>query len=318
MGRRSFGDDGVKTDSLNIRLQSTLSPTILNEARFQYGRDFEFQVSQTPLAGEPITANTSFGLLAPNVDLGSNGLAFGTPTFLERPSYPDERRIQFADTITYSVGRHTFKFGGDINRVKDDTQNLRFEAGSFAYNNNLTDFIIDYNNFLSPLPAATPCASQPSATLAPSRFAGRCYNGNFSVGVGTRGIKFNTYDYNLFLQDDFRVTPRLTVNLGLRYEYEKLPKPSLINNTLYKDVLIPNTTFTFAQATSQLPKDKNNFGPRIGFAYDVFGDGKTSVRGGYGIYYGRIINSTIYNALINTGQSGRAGASQYSFYNYRQ
>jgi hypothetical protein len=301
LGRRSFGDDGVKVDSLNVRLQSTVSSNILNEARFQYGRDFEFQASQTPLPGEPLTASTSFGPRVPNVDLGSNGLAFGTPTFLERPSYPDERRIQFADTITYTRGRHTFKFGGDINRVTDDTQNLRFEAGAFSYNNNLNDFIIDYINFLTPLPTNTPCASQPSATAPVSRFAGRCYNGNFSVGVGARGLKFNTYDYNFFVQDDFRVTPRLTINLGLRYEYQKMPETTLVNNTLYKDVLIPNTSFTFAQATSQLPDDRNNFGPRIGFAYDVFGDGKTSVRGGVGIYYGRIINSTIYNALINTG-----------------
>lgn len=307
LGRSSFGNDGVKTDSLNIRLQSTLSANILNEARFQYGRDFEFQSSQNPLPGEPVTANTSFGLRAPSVNLGGNGLTFGTPTFLERPSYPDERRIQFADSVTYSRGRHTFKFGFDINRVTDDTQNLRFEAGSYAYNNNLNDFIIDYTNSLTRLPTTTPCASQPVQPSAQNtnppvvRFAGRCYNGNFSVGVGTRGIKFNTYDYNFFAQDDFRITPRLTVNLGLRYEYQKMPEVTLANNTLYKDTLIPNTRLTFAQATSQLPSDKNNFGPRIGFAYDILGDGKTSVRGGYGIYYGRIINSTIYNALINTG-----------------
>ena len=297
LGRRSFGDDFVKVDFLNLRLQSTINSNLLNEARFQYGRDFEYQVSQSPLPGEPLTATTTQGARSPNVTL-TNGLSFGTPTFLERAKYPDERRIQFADTVTYVAGRHTFKFGADINRVTDDTQNLRFQAGSFGYQT-INDFILDYTNYLSPLPATTQCIGSTARTV------GRCYfgnNGNFSIGVGNPGLKFATYDYNFFAQDNFRVTPRLTVNLGLRYEYEKLPKAVFPNtNTAYSNTLIPNVGRTFADATSYIPSDKNNFGPRIGFAYDLFGDGKTSIRGGYGIYYGRIINSTVYNALLNTG-----------------
>jgi hypothetical protein len=74
-----------------------------------------------------------------------------------------------------------------------------------------------------------------------------------------------------------------------------LPNPSTAT--------IPNTGVTFNQATSELPSDKNNFGPRFGFAVGVTEDGKTSLRGGYGLYYGRTINSTIYNALINTGNA---------------
>ena len=94
---------------------------------------------------------------------------------------------------------------------------------------------------------------------------------------------------------------QLTLNLGLRYEYQLLPDAQNPNPS---DTLIPNTGLTLRQATSRLPDDKNNFGPRVGFAAALTGDGKTSLRGGYGVYYGRIINSTISNALVNTGAAG--------------
>jgi hypothetical protein len=298
--RSSFGNDYVKVDSLNVRLQSNVTGNILNEARFQYGRDFEYEFSTSPLSGEPRTSATAVGgVRSPDVFI-SNGIEFGTPTFLERPKYPDERRYQFGDSMTWIKGRHTFKFGTDINYVSDDTVNLRFEAGAYSYNN-LPDFIIDYSNYLSPNAAAT------ARCVNSARLPGRCYTSNFSQGIGALGLKLATTDWNFFVQDDFRVTPRLSVNLGLRYEYLQVPKSVLPNSNT---TVIPNDLRTIADATATMPNDNNNFGPRIGVAYDVFGDGRTSFRAGYGIYYGRIQSSTIYNALINTGNPG--GQAQVS------
>lgn len=285
-GRASFGDDGVKIDALNVRLASTFSATLLNEARFQWARDNEFQNSQPGLPGEPTTGT---GGRPPDVFL-TNGIEFGKPTFLERAAFPDEKRWQFADTITLTTGNHTLKWGGDINYVKDLQSNLFQEGGAYSYSN-INDFIVDYVNFTSS--GALRTASRICGTG--TRLAGRCYTSNYNQGFGAVAFTFPTTDLAYFFQDDWRVSPRLTLNLGLRWEYERMPTPFLAGP-------IPQS--------SKMPDDRNNFGPRIGFAYDLNGDGKTSLRGGYGIYYGRIINSTILAALINTGNPG--GQTQVS------
>lgn len=297
-GRDNFGDDFVDVDSVNARLQSSLSANWINEFRFQYGRDNEYQTSGEPAPGAPLTAFG--GTRTPNVFI-TNGLEFGVPTFLERAKFPFETRYQFADNVTYVRGRHTFKFGADINRVVDDISNLRFEAGAYSYNN-LADFVVDFVNWQSPVMATNArCATT-------NRFPGRCYTSNFQQGIGSAGTVLTSWDYNFFIQDDFRVSSRLTVNLGLRYEYIKLPSAQLPNTNptgvFAGSQIIPNDGRTITEATSTLPSDKNNFGPRVGMAYDITGDGKTSFRAGYGIYYGRIQNSTIYNAIVNTGNPG--------------
>jgi hypothetical protein len=294
LGRASFGDDFVKIDWGTARLTSTLTTRIINEFRVQSARDFEYEFSQKPLPGEPPTALNGS---APDVIL-TNGLEFGKPTFLERTKFPDERRQQYTDTMTVSVGANTLKFGVDFNHVNEDLANLRNESGSFFYGN-INDFIIDYQNFKFGL-AGVPCSTS-------TRTAGKCYTGQFNQGFGPLGAKFSTNDYNFFVQYDWKFLPRVTLNLGVRYEYQQLPDPQLVNSDTS---VIPNIGRTLNEATSFMPSDKDNFGPRIGFAADLFGDGKTALRGGYGLYYGRMVNSTIYNALINTGNP--AGQKQIS------
>jgi hypothetical protein len=295
----NFGDDFVQIDALNVKLASTFTPTVLNEFRFQWGRDNEFQFSQAPLPGEPTTAP---GGRSPQTFI-QNGFSFGMPEFLERPAFPDERRWQFADTITMTSGNHTVKFGGDINFVKDIINNLRFMGGEFNYTgaNGLPDFIVDYVNFQTN-GAIRALSAMPSGSLGlcvgSTRRAGKCYAGNFNQGFGVLGLTMKTTDFNYFIQDDWRVSPRLTLNLGLRYEYQLNPDPIAVNPSLPQ--------------TNRKVDDRNNFGPRIGFAPDVSGDGKTSLRGGWGLYYGRVINSTVYNSLVNTGVGIDQGQRQFT------
>ena len=304
----NFGDDFVQIDSVNAKLASTLTSTLLNEFRFQWGRDKEFQFSQPPIPGEP--TNAVGGRSPQTILVGTTTFSFGMPEFLERASFPDERRWQFADTVTMTSGNHTFKFGGDVNFVKDIINNLRFSGGEFNYTGATTgiaDFIVDYVNFttngsiraLTPnLANATTADDLLGLCVSSSRRVGKCYAGNFNQGFGVLGLTMKTTDLNYFLQDDWRVTPRFTLNLGLRYEYQRNPNPVNPNPALPQ--------------TDNKVDDRNNFGPRVGFAYDLTGDGKTSLRGGWGLYYGRVINSTVYNALVNTGVGTDVGQRQFT------
>ena len=301
----NFGDDFVQIDALNVKLASTLTPTLLNEFRFQWGRDNEFQFSQPPIPGEP--TNAAGGRSPQTILVGTTTFSFGMPEFLERVSFPDERRWQFADTVTMTEGNHTLKFGGDINFVKDIINNLRFLGGEFNYigaTTGLPDFIVDYVNWQSngairALANNNNLQGRCASAQSPGVFrrAGKCYAGNFNQGFGVLGLTMKTTDLNYFIQDDWRVTPRFTLNLGLRYEYQRNPNPVNPNPTLPQ--------------TDNKVDDRNNFGPRVGFAYDLSGDGKTSIRGGWGLYYGRVINSTVYNTLVNTGVGTDRGQRQF-------
>jgi hypothetical protein len=239
------GSDDVRIESLNVRVTSTLSPSFLNEVRFQYGRDLEFEFGNQP---------------PPQVFVG--GFSFGRATFLQRPALPNEKRLQLLDNISYTAGRHFLKFGGEVNHASDDIDNPANFGGSYSYSSALT-----YGRDL----------------LNP---AGRQYS-SFQQSFGLPGIQFSTNDYAIFGQDQWKIRNNLTLNYGLRYDFEQIPGP-----------IAPNPAFP---QTQHMPQDPTDFGPRVGLAWDIRSNGKTVVRGGYGIYYGRTPNGTIFNALTQTG-----------------
>jgi outer membrane receptor protein involved in Fe transport len=264
-GLDSWGDDGVNGDWVTARLTSIFGSRMTNEIRFQWGRDFEFQRSQPSIPGAPVSASGQ----TPQTEIqGTAGITFGKPDFLERRSYPDERRTQIVDTVTLVKGAHSLKFGGEVNHVSDVLDNLFREGGAYVYSSRV-DFLSD---FITNTRTSNP----------PTRF----YS-SFNQGTGPTSFSFSTDDYAAFIQDSWHANSRLTLNLGLRYDYERMPDPQIPNP------LLP--------AQSIFPSDSNNWGPRIGAAWNLRGDGNSVIRGGYGIFYGRIINSTISNAITNVG-----------------
>lgn len=279
-GIDSIGSDFVKADTINTSLTTVISPTTTNLLRLTYGRDFEFELSDPPIAGEPVDVQGR----SPGVSIsGAASFTFGKPNFLERRSYPDEHHYQFGDTASFVRGKHFLKIGADINYVTDVLDNLFQEGGVFSYSSRVA-FISDYESFQNPGSLNNGRVCGTGSTTAPTPVP--CYS-SFNQGFGPTRFRFPTTDYGFFFQDDWHVTSRFTLNLGLRWEYENLPKPQ-----------IPNPAVLF---TGHFPSDNHDFGPRAGFAWDLTGHSKWVIRAGAGIYYGRIINSTISNAITNTG-----------------
>src|SRR5712692_1912497 len=213
-GIESFGNDYVKGDWGIARLTTTISSNVTNEIRYQYGRDFEFQNGQSSISGEPVS---QLGV-SPQITInGVGGWVFGMPNFLNRSAFPDERRNQVDDTFAWNRGKHLIKFGLDINHVHDSEINLFTGFGAYLYNTRV-DWISDF------VANAAQRAQFCGTVAAPAP----CYT-SFTQGLGTPGFSFSTNDLAFFVQDDWRIRPRLTLSLGLRWETELMPSPQIPN-----------------------------------------------------------------------------------------
>jgi hypothetical protein len=223
----------------------TISPSTLNTARFGFSRT---------RVGQEVEANTGTTLppfvpgrkFIGDIDIGGMQ-RFGPQSSVDVKL--TQNVFSFSNGLTHVRGNHLLKFGGLIERYQDNMVNPTFSLGIYTFND-LRSFLLN----------------------TPARFVGLTPEAQFD-----RYWRFTTV--GLYAQDDYRLTRRLTLNLGLRYEFATVPRDrrdvALIN--LGDQDVTPGPLY-------QNPSYKN-ISPRIGFAWDLFGDGKTSLRGGYGLYF---------------------------------
>ena len=264
------GDSIARTTTFSGTLASTITSSIVNEFRFQFARD-----------AEPGTANSD--LPETQINTGNGFLLLGRNNFSPRET--TIKRAQFINNLSYVRGQHNYKVGVDLNFDRIFNFFPGFFSGQYTFAP-ITVGGVALNGY------------QAFQQNIPSSFQQR-----FAL-PGTSGATSNpnSTDYAVFLQDDWRATRKLTLNLGVRYDYQKLAAPPLQN---------PDPALLAAGLdTSRQPDDGNNIAPRVGFAYDVGGNGKTVVRGGYGIFYGR--TTAIMLGTAHTGNGRQTTGANFS------
>jgi outer membrane receptor protein involved in Fe transport len=242
-----------------VQANSVLSVDLLNDFRFAYNRTFtnfdplSFSGPLSWVPGQPLGGLSLGGLLSgstrPIASLG------GDPTG-DGPSIFAFGIWQWADDLSYVKGKHSFKTGVDVERVQDNTPEGNQQYGGYTFNT--------FAQFLAGKPTS--------------------FGASFPLG-STQYWAIRQTLIGVYAQDDYDITPRLTLNLGLRWE--ATTNPASANG---EGVFLPSPAATATvDANDFFVTAKKNFSPRIGLAWRPTDSGRTVVRAGAGIYYNQIL-----------------------------
>jgi hypothetical protein len=295
------------SNAVNGSLVSHLTNFLDNEFRFQLAREDR----PRPYSGPLIP-----GQNRPFSDTGLdfvNGFRFGEPFFIPVKSY--DTRIQALDNVSWVQGNHLFKTGFEYNRTAEHQTFVGFANGRFIFSS-----VTGFENYVRFGNGYVECDAAPFTSLT-----GSCPNGNITGPVqlylqqaGVNGLSVEQagtqvipqQDLGVFIQDNWKATPNLTVNYGLRWEGQKEPDPITPPSQVFFAPFMGQTvtnaqgTFTFP-SDGKIPSDMKMFQPRLGLAWDANGDGKDVVRASAGLYYARIPGLNLASARSTNGSIGQ-------------
>jgi hypothetical protein len=288
---QNFGQNaGSRTSSQQTRdlaivgqHATTISNNLFNEFRFQYARrGLHYGFSDLPGGSDP----------AVNI---AGAAFFGREPFSTEDRI--EKRFEWTDNLTWTKGAHTFKFGVDTNLIQ--LQSSKSQIFTLNYGG-----VYDFGSLgPSDIPGVCPDPScdiggVPIPSLNPVQAYGLGTPTIFYQGIGQSDRPFNNKTLGVFAQDSWKITHKLTLNYGLRYDVEFLP------------IFTPGTTINAAAeqafgVVEGIPESKKDFAPRVGIAWDPWGDGKTVIRAGYGIFYD---HPALALAFLSTAEDGATSA----------
>jgi outer membrane receptor protein involved in Fe transport len=275
------GDQPTQSKQIGGGWNYTITTRINNEFRFNYSKLFVlFGGGTTGGKGQiphPDEIDVALANFVPNFTTeGFALLGVGPATNL--PQGRSVEAFQYTDNMTLTYGNHQFKAGFDLRKLENTAPFLPFVNGQFVFNN-----------------TALLAANTPTAT---------------NVAFGPATLVYGEYDKFAYFQDDWRIRPNLTLNLGVRYEHTGQPI-NLLNDVTVQRESDNSAAFwrqnlpVDARSNPRIPVDTNNWAPRVGFVYSprfdsgflgkLFGSDKTTMRGGYGVAY----DATFYNLLLN-------------------
>jgi hypothetical protein len=252
---------------------STPTTRLVNEARVGYNRLYQPTLPDdlnTPASAYGLNTGVSGPFTGGLPRIGFGGYFFPGLGGFKWPKFQGPDSItQFVDHISYTMGKHALKFGGEIHYNKVTNAAYGNARGSITF----------LGTVLSPGPP--PANAPPPSSQLEDFFAGAPFKS--SVEVGNPTLHLHNWAYSGFFQDDWRATKNLTVNFGVRYEFSSVPQEA--NNLLGN--FDPNVGMVQVghQISSLYNPDHKNFGPRAGFAWDIGGNGRTVLRGGGGLIY---------------------------------